>query len=225
MSAERTHGPLPVLLIGLTVVTGLVDAFSYLSLGHVFVANMTGNVVFVGFGLAGTGGISVRSSLVAVLAFVLGAGAGGRWSLQRPPHRGRLLAAATATQTALVIVAAVVAGTSGPTGTGTRYVLIALLAVAMGCQNAVARRLAVPDLTTTVLTLTVTGLVADATSWKVRMRRLVPVLAMLGGALAGGALLRWTDLTAPLWSAAGILLACAIAAYVASRRPQSEAWR
>jgi uncharacterized membrane protein YoaK (UPF0700 family) len=57
VTAERPHGPLPVLLVCLTVVTGLVDAFSYLSLGHVFVANMTGNVVFLGFGLAGVGEI------------------------------------------------------------------------------------------------------------------------------------------------------------------------
>jgi uncharacterized membrane protein YoaK (UPF0700 family) len=35
-------------LLGLTVVTGLVDAVSYLRLGRVFVANMTGNVVFLG---------------------------------------------------------------------------------------------------------------------------------------------------------------------------------
>lgn len=47
------HGPLPPLMIGLTVVSGLVDAFSYVILGHVFVANMTGNVVFVAFGIAG----------------------------------------------------------------------------------------------------------------------------------------------------------------------------
>ena len=53
IAADRPYGPLPVLLICLTVVTGLVDAFSYLSLGHVFVANMTGNVVFLGFALAG----------------------------------------------------------------------------------------------------------------------------------------------------------------------------
>ena len=45
MTADRPHGPLPVLLVCLTVVTSLVDAFSYLRLGHVFVANMTGNVV------------------------------------------------------------------------------------------------------------------------------------------------------------------------------------
>jgi hypothetical protein len=72
-----------------------------------------------------------------------------------------------------------------------RLTLIGLLALAMGGQNAVVRRLAVPDLTTTVLTLTVTGLVADTTSQSVRRRRLISVLAMLGGALMGGVLLRW----------------------------------
>jgi uncharacterized membrane protein YoaK (UPF0700 family) len=80
MAADRSHGPLPVLLVCLTVVTGLVDAFSYLSLGHVFVANMTGNVVFLGFALAGVGEISIVASLLAVLAFALGATLGGRWA-------------------------------------------------------------------------------------------------------------------------------------------------
>ncbi len=46
---EVKHGPLPPLLVGMTLVTGLVDAFSYLVLGHVFVANMTGNVVFLAY--------------------------------------------------------------------------------------------------------------------------------------------------------------------------------
>ncbi len=225
MDAGRAHGPLPVLLVGLTVVTGLVDAFSYLSLGHVFVANMTGNVVFLGFGLAGVGGIAIVASLVAVLAFSLGAFAGGRWALRRAPHRGHLLSAATATQAALVAGAAVVAQTAGVGGSAARLTLIGLLAVAMGGQNAVARRLAVPDLTTTVLTMTVTGLVADATSWAMRARRLVPIAAMLCGALAGGALLRWVSVAAPLWLAAALLACCAVAAHAATRRPQSQTWR
>lgn len=49
-------------------------------------------------------------------------------------------------------------------GAPTRYALIVLLAVAMGVQNSMARRVAVPDLTTTVVTLTLTGLVSDSTS-------------------------------------------------------------
>ena len=95
----------------------------------------------------------------------------------------------------------------------------------MGGQNAIARRLAVPDLTTTVLTLTVTGLVADATTWSVRLRRLVPIVAMLGGALTGGALLRWVSTPTPLWLAAALLISCAATAHTATRRPQSSAWQ
>jgi uncharacterized membrane protein YoaK (UPF0700 family) len=220
----RAHGPLPVLLVGLTVVTGLVDAFSYLSLAHVFVANMTGNVVFFGFGLAGVGDIAIVASLVAILAFTLGAATGGRAAVRRAPHRGHLLAAA-ATQAGLVVGAAVVAETAGVRGSTARLTLVGLLAVARGGQNAIARRLAVPDLTTTVLTLTVTGLVADATSWSVRARRLVPVVAMLGGAFAGGGLLCWVSTAAPLRLAAALLVSYAVTAHAATRRPQSQAWR
>jgi uncharacterized membrane protein YoaK (UPF0700 family) len=225
MTADRPHGPLPLFLVCLTVVTGLVDAFSYLRLGHVFVANMTGNVVFLGFGLAGVGEISIVASLLAVLAFVLGATVGGRWAAGRAVHRGHLLAAATSAQAGVLLVASVVASTGGVRSSAVRLVLIGLLAVAMGGQNAVVRRLAVPDLTTTVLTLTVTGLVADTTASSVRARRLVSVLAMLAGALAGGVLLRWVALTAPLWLAALLLVGCAAGAYAAAGRPQSQAWR
>lgn len=222
---RRPDGPLPVLLVGMTVVTGLVDAFSYLSLAHVFVANMTGNVVFLGFGLAGASDIAAGASLVAILAFTLGAAAGGRWALRRAPHRGHLLAAAATVETGLVVAAAVLAQTVGVRGSAAQLPLIGVLAVAMGGQNAMARRLAVPDLTTTVLTLTVTGLVADTTSWTTRFRRLVPIVAMLGGALAGGAMLRWVGLAAPLWVAAAILLSCAVTAHTATRRPQSHVWQ
>ena len=224
-TADRQHGPLPLFLICLTVVTGLVDAFSYLRLGHVFVANMTGNVVFLGFGLAGVGEISIVASLLAILAFAGGARTGGRWAAGRVLHRGQLLAAATSVQAGVVLVASVVATIAGVASSGVRLTLIGLLALAMGGQNAVVRRLAVPDLTTTVLTLTVTGLVADTTAPSVRGRRLISVLAMLAGALLGGVLLRWVAIAAPLWLAAVLLVACAAGAYLAAARPQSVSWR
>ena len=69
-------GPLPPLLVGMTVVTGLVDAFSYLLLGHVFVANMTGNVVFLGFAVVGAQGFSIAASLVALVSFGRGRSSG-----------------------------------------------------------------------------------------------------------------------------------------------------
>src|SRR5580693_416257 len=94
------HGPLPPVLISMTLVTGLVDAFSYLVLGHVFVANMTGNVVFLGFALAGAPGFSIPASLIAMASFAAGALLGGRLGAHYRSHRGRLHSSAAAVQAA-----------------------------------------------------------------------------------------------------------------------------
>jgi uncharacterized membrane protein YoaK (UPF0700 family) len=72
----------------MTVVTGLVDAFSYLALGHVFVANMTGNVVFLGFAVAGAHGFSIAASLIALASFGVGSIIGGRIVARYGHHRG-----------------------------------------------------------------------------------------------------------------------------------------
>src|SRR5271156_4360497 len=160
---EDENGPLPPLLVGLTVVTGLVDAFSYLVLGHVFVANMTGNVVFLAFALVGAHGFSIGASLVALVAFAAGALVSGRVVSHLGGRRGRMLAASTAVQVALVAGSLVAAWTSANPGAGLpRYLLIVLLALATGLQNGTVRKLAVPDLTTTVPTLTVTGAAFDS---------------------------------------------------------------
>ena len=204
--AEEKHGPLSPLLVALTVVTGLVDAFSYLSLGHVFVANMTGNVVFLAFALAGARGFSAVASLAALGAFSVGALAGGRLSASLSRQRGRLLAVVSAFEALFVAVSAVVVSVvHSPGSGGARYVLITVLSLSMGAQNAMARRLAVPDLTTTVLTLTITGISADSRlvggSGSKAGRRLVSALAMFIGALVGALLVLkvgriWTVLVA-----------------------------
>ena len=165
------------------------------------------------------------ASLFAVVAFALGAAVSRRWAAGRAIHRGLLLAAATSVQAGVVLVASVIVSVGGVQGSTVRLTLIGLLALAMGGQNAVVRRLAVLDLTTTVLTLTVTGLVADTTPSSVRVRRLISVLAMLAGPMAGGVLLRWVGLAAPLWVAAVPLVGCAVGAYAAHGRSQSQAWR
>ncbi|MEU8674497.1 YoaK family protein [Streptomyces sp. NPDC048560] len=206
------------LMLTLTVVTGLVDAVSYLALGHVFVANMTGNVVFLGFALAGAEGLSASASLVAMAAFLAGALAGGRFGTRFAAHRGRLLTVAAGLQAVLVAAAVVAALVShGRVGTGTQYTLIVLLGLAMGLQNAVARRLGVPDLTTTVLTLTLTGLAADSTSAGGAAprpgRRFLSVLAMFLGALVGAVLLRHAELAAVLGSALVLLVVTSVVAH------------
>src|ERR1700712_1717870 len=99
-------GPLPPMLVALTVVTGLVDAVSYLALGRVFVANMTGNVVFLGFALAGDHQLSATASLLAGGVFVVGALAGGRIA-PRIPGRVRLFAVLVGAHAALVAAALV----------------------------------------------------------------------------------------------------------------------
>jgi uncharacterized membrane protein YoaK (UPF0700 family) len=184
------HGPLAPLLVALTVVTGLVDAFSYLVLGHVFVANMTGNVVFLAFALTGAKGFSIAASLAALVAFFVGALCSGRLVARVGPRRGRMLAVSTTFQASLVAVALVVGLSVTDLGTGaSRYVLIGLMGLAMGMQNGTARKLAVPDLTTTVLTQTIVGAAFDGrlgggTNSRIG-RRGLSALAMFSGALVG----------------------------------------
>ena len=120
----------------------------------------------------------------------------GRWAAGHTGHRGAPCRRHRG-QARLVLFACVIATGVGTHTSSAQLTLIGLLALAMGGQNAVVRRLAVPDLTTTVLTLTVTGLVADTTRPAVRARRMMSVLAMLAGALVGGALIRWVGIPRP----------------------------
>jgi uncharacterized membrane protein YoaK (UPF0700 family) len=215
-------GPLPPLLLTLTVVTGLVDATSYLKLGHVFVANMTGNIVFLGFGIAGAGGISVWASLTALGSFLVGGVVGGRIGARAARNRARHLTVATTTQLLFVAGALVIAVlASDDLGTGSRYALIVPLAIAMGIQNTAARQLAVPDLTTTVLTMTLTAVAADSTlaggHGSKLGRRALSIAAMLLGALIGGLLVLKVDNAAPLAVATGLLALISLMSYRAVR--------
>jgi len=221
--AQAKDGPLPPLLLAMTLVTGLVDAFSYLALGHVFVANMTGNVVFLAFALAGAKEFSIAASLTALAAFALGGLVGGWIGAHVGAHRGRLLAIAGGIQAVFLAVSVLFAKLSGnPIDTGGRYPLIVALGVAMGIQNAAARKLAVPDLTTTVLTLTIVGVAADSAvaggPGSRSGRRLLSVATMLLGALAGAALVLHVDVVDPLMIAFAVTAVVAGTAAVLGRR-------
>jgi uncharacterized membrane protein YoaK (UPF0700 family) len=211
--ATSKHGDetaLVRLLLVMTVVTGVVDAISILRLGHVFVANMTGNVVFLGFALAGASGFSVPASLVALGAFLVGAAVGGRL-FPSPPDRLQLLGRIALGETALCAGATTIAVTAH--SDLARYAETVCLALAMGAQNAIVRRLAVADLTTTVLTLTLTGLAADRPDLTEptshTRRRLAALAAMLIGAVAG------TLLVLHISTAAALVLSVALLALVA----------
>ncbi|MFK0158853.1 DUF1275 family protein [Streptomyces sp. NPDC090493] len=219
--ADR-HGPLPPLMLALTAVTGLVDAFSYLVLGHVFVANMTGNVVFSGFAIAGAAGFSLTASLAALAAFGAGAVLGGRIAHRARAHRGLVLHLALVLETILVLAAYLIAQLAGPVdGAGTRYTLIAVLGTAMGVQNATARALAVPDLTTTVLTLTITGMASDSKVAGGRGgrigRRALSTAAMFAGGLVGAVSVRHGSPALPLLLAFVLLAGGTVAAFALTR--------
>jgi uncharacterized membrane protein YoaK (UPF0700 family) len=208
--ADANDGAMPAILLVLTVVTGLVDAVSILALGRVFVANMTGNVVFVGFALAGAPGFSLAASLSALAGFVVGANVGGRLETRPAGKRPELLRAGLVVEVVLLGAALVVSAVAGHgLSSIERDLVAALAAVAMGVQNAVVRRLKVADLTTTVLTMTLTGIAADIRKEPrpVVVRRVLAVATMLGGAVAGAALVIHVSATAALALAVGLLAA------------------
>jgi uncharacterized membrane protein YoaK (UPF0700 family) len=220
----RQVEPLLVALSLLTLVTGLVDAACYLGLGRVFTANMTGNVVLLAFGATRAQGLPVLAPTVSLVVFLVGAAAGGRLArgLVGPagaevaaPVRRRWLTIALGAELLLVAVAGVVAlGLPVGGGGARRYVVIGLLAAALGLQNATVRRLAVPDVTTTVLTMTLTGLAADSWLSGGRSpragRRVAAVGLMVAGALVGALLLR-VDVAAPVLAAAAVIALATVA--------------
>jgi hypothetical protein len=107
-------GPLPELLLTLTLVTGLVDAVSILALGRVFVANMTGNVVFAGFAIAGAPGFSLSASAFALAGFLIGAALGGRLTSRVGHDRALHVRAATGAELGLVVGALAIWRPTGP---------------------------------------------------------------------------------------------------------------
>ena len=212
-------------LLLLTTVTGLVDAVSYLRLGHVFVANMTGNVVFLGFGVDSRSGLSVVASLVAIAGFVLGAFAGGRLAHTLAGTRPGVWLVVVFTGEALALgLVAVLTGVGVlPFSGHGSFATIAVLAAALGLQNSTVRHLGAADLTTTVLTLTLTGLAADSVlaggPGAKPHRRLGSVAAMLAGAAAGAGLLRWSPA-----AVAAVLVATVAGAFLhADRQSRSAA--
>ena len=220
----RLNHTLPLLLHIATTITGLIDAISYLALGHVFTANMTGNVVFVAFAVAGVPGLSLMRSLTALAAFMIGALIGGRVATHLSQVSiPRWITTALVLESALLLVATLAAiNFRNLVGSPFQlYSIIVLTAGAMGIRNATVRRMAIPDLTTTVLTLTITGLAADSTfaggtspRWG---RRLLAVLLMFLGAAIGTVLLRHS-LVWPL-ATATLLSICCVAISMRRRDP------
>jgi len=206
-------------LLALTFVTGLIDAASLISLGHVFTANMTGNVVFMAMALAGAPGLSLLRSLLAFLATLAGGALGGHLdSRVKWNSRTSWLTAAFGIEAMGLAVADFCAWLNHTHLAEQRSVclIIALTGLAMGVRNATIRRLGVPDLTTTVLTLTVAALAFDSSiaggtneRWRIRI---ASILSMFSGAAIGAVVLRYSLVA--LLSFATILVAAVAAVQI-----------
>jgi uncharacterized membrane protein YoaK (UPF0700 family) len=216
---DPEHGRLPALLLALTLLSGFVDATTVLSLGHVFVANMTGNLVFIGFGLAQTVGFSLVTSLIAFGGFIVGIEACRRWARVRP-QRLLLLRDVLIGQAVLLAAAAVACGAAGGSPTGaTRYAVVAIAAAAMGGQNAAARRMGVTELTTSVMTGTVVTLISNLDRpGAAELRQAFGVVVLVAGAAIGAAALRASDSAVTLSICVVIATAVAVGAARECRR-------
>src|SRR6266478_5284844 len=219
-SSPTTEKVIPYALLGMTAVTGLVDAVSFLSLGRVFTANMTGNIVLLAFATARVSGLSIARSLTALLSFLVGAIFGGR-IMARAGADSQIQFAAQAFLLEVAFLFAASFCAIGYRGhlledSVQPFALIALMALAMGTRNAAVRKLAIPDLTTTVLTLTITGIGADsslANGNNPRLaRRVASVVAMFLGAALGAVIIRYS-ISAALWLGTAISALCSAALF------------
>jgi uncharacterized membrane protein YoaK (UPF0700 family) len=213
---DERDGPLPALLMALTVLAGIVDACSILRLGHVFVATMTGNLVFVGLALAGATGFAIVPCLLSIGGFIVGALIGGHACRVSRGHRGRALRNVLDVKLVLATVVAVLAITHAHLSTGIRDTMVVLLAMSMGTQLAAIRFLKVPDLMTVVLTLTITGVLTErglGPFHPAMLRRAMALVAFAIGAVGGALLVLNLGLTAALAAGLAIIIAVTIAAH------------
>jgi uncharacterized membrane protein YoaK (UPF0700 family) len=202
-------------LLALTFVTGIVDAVCFLGLGQVFAAMQTGNVIFLGLGIAGAAGAPVVAPLIALVAFLGGGALAALLGRGAGAQAGYGLAPALAIEVSLLAGAALLAAaTEVSAGELSAYAAIALLALAMGLRNTVVRGFGGPNLATTVLNLTLTALTSAAplsvASGSDLGQRAAAFVAIVAGAATGALLLR-TSLALPLATAAAITLAAGLA--------------
>jgi len=210
VDADRLH---LALMLALTFSTGVVDAVGYLGLDRVFTGNMTGNVVLLGMALTGTTNLPILRPLLALGFFLAGAVVGSRLVRRQDGWSGRVTVTLWIIAVLLTAIAALLAFALhlDPETVGT--VATSALGFAMGMQAALARRVKVAEVTTVVVTSTLTGLAADSrlaggtgTLW---LRRALAVVLISAGAAAGA-------LALLVNVALGVLVSAAVTIVVAS---------
>jgi uncharacterized membrane protein YoaK (UPF0700 family) len=205
-----------VSLLLLTFATGIVDAVSVLVLGHVFVANMTGNVIFLGFWFVPHSGVDLTAAIVAFVSFLAGTVLGGRLARHIDSEVRLWLTVALGVEVLVLLTLSILAGTGVLNyHDNTKLILIAGLATTFGSQNVTARQFGIQELSTTVLTSTIVGLgfdsrLAGGTGHREKLRYSV-VVTMCAGALVGATMTRFT--VAPVIALAAVVVAVAAAIF------------
>lgn len=217
-AAERA---LPPLLMGLTLLSGMIDAVSYLGLGGLFLGKMTGNVVALGMATGQAAEFSA-GAVLALASFLGGAVFGGRLYNSAGRDRTRWIRTALLVET-ITIAAATALAFAIPVGDLNRALaLTGSMAFAMGFRNATVRKLGVPDMTTTLVTLTLADLASDsflAGRRNPRLgRRLGVVFALFLGSLIGAALIVLRGISAALLVCCAIAIVLTAAHSIAARR-------
>ncbi|OBA61265.1 hypothetical protein A5647_00350 [Mycobacterium sp. 1100029.7] len=196
-------------LLLLTFATGLADALSVLVFGHVFVANMTGNVIFLGFWLAPRTTIDLTAVSVALPTFVTTTILSGRLSRYFGVRAREWITTVLATEIVLLLTLSVLGGTGVlHYHDNTKLIIIGLLAVTFGLQHSSARQFGIQELSTTVLTSTIVSLgldsrLAGGTGEREKLRLSV-VLTMCAGAFTGAAMSRFV--IAPVFTVAAAVV-------------------
>ena len=219
---ERVH---LWLMLALTFSTGVVDAVGYLGLDRVFTGNMTGNVVLLAMAFAGGTGLPILRPALALAFFMIGAALAGRM-LRKGPEGW-----SPRTSVALIVVAGFISALAVFTLLADVQgdellsgITTSALATAMGVQAATAKRLKVAEITTVVVTSTITGLASDSRlaggNSRFWVRRVLAIGLIMLGALAGALALK-VGLWLGLAVSAVISIAVAAAGYVRHHRERS----
>lgn len=202
MAADALASPVSdrltvIALLLLTFATGLVDAIGVLVLGHIFVANMTGNIIFLGFWFVPGTGIDLTAAIVAFVGFLTGTVIGGRLSRHLGARSRRWLTTSLSIEIVTLVVLSILGGTGAVSyQNDTKLILIAGLAITFGLQNSTARQFGVQELSTTVLTSTVVGIGVDSrlaggTGEREKLRYSV-IFTLCAGAIVGATMSRYT---------------------------------
>lgn len=212
------------LMLALTFSTGIIDAVGFLGLDRVFTGNMTGNIVILGMAVTGADDLPVVGPILALVGFMIGAAVAGRllrdlvagWSTRTTVVFGVVA-------TVLIAAAVVMIVLADPTE-ALLLGVTAALGLAMGAQAGAARHIAVKDVTTVVVTSTITGLAADSVfgarieehPW----RRRAGAIALIGAGAAVGAVALTVHVAFGIALSAVITIAVAVLGHLG--RPREE---